>query len=198
MKWLDALKIFNRDHKGTWCIPKKDTPEYKTVVDIMNGKHMRRQEIQGSGIVDFFGEAYIKNKAKKEKDVAEKLARTRSLQEHYRVRKAAEKAAAAAPVVTSTPVVGSGFMNDYLRKVSKRLDEREKVEKIKTAERNKTYPTLATGGGRRGRPKGSKNKVKKGGNIFGDFKNSLASVGKTMDAINPIKQSHKALLKAIK
>ena len=40
MKWLDALKIFNRDHKGTWCI----------LVDIMNGKHMRRQEtIQGSG-----------------------------------------------------------------------------------------------------------------------------------------------------
>ena len=200
MNWLQALKIFNKDHKGTWCIPKKDTPEYKTVVDIMNGKHMRRQEkiqgsgiindwlkkttakadarrqiewrashpqdmvlrtpttVVGSGIVDFFGEAYIKNKAKKEKDAAEKLARTRSLQEHYRVRKAAEKAAAAAPVVTSTPVVGSGFMNDYLRKVSKRLDEREKVEKIKTAERNKTYPTLATGGGRRGRPKGSKNK----------------------------------------
>ena len=55
MKWLDALKIFNRDHQGAWCIPKKDTPEYKTVVDIMNGKHMRRQEkIQGSGIINDF------------------------------------------------------------------------------------------------------------------------------------------------
>lgn len=164
--------------------------------DAMTKAKPTYKKIQGSGIVDFFGEEYIKNKAKKEKDAAEKLARTRSLQEHYRVRKAAEKAAAA-PVVTSTTVVGSG-LNDYLKKVTKRLIEREKVEKIKTAERNKTYPTLATVGGRRGRPKGSKNKVKKGGNIFGDFKNSLASVGKTMDAINPIKQSHKALLKAIK
>ena len=50
MKWLDALKIYNKDHNGAWCIPKRGTPEYKTVVDIMNGKHMRRQEtIQGSG-----------------------------------------------------------------------------------------------------------------------------------------------------
>ena len=109
MNWLQALKVFNRDHKGTWCIPKKDTPEYKTVVDIMNGKHMRRQEmIQGSGVIDFLGEAYIKNKARKEKEAAEKLARTRSIQDHYRERKAAEKAAAAAPVVASTPVVGNG------------------------------------------------------------------------------------------
>ena len=45
MKWLDALKIYNKDHNGAWCIPKRDTPEYKAVVDIMNGKHMRRQEV---------------------------------------------------------------------------------------------------------------------------------------------------------
>ena len=43
MKWLDALKIYNKDYNGAWCIPKKDTPEYKTVVEIINGKHMRRQ-----------------------------------------------------------------------------------------------------------------------------------------------------------
>ena len=61
MKWLDALKIYNKDHNGAWCIPKRHTPEYKTVVDIMNGKHMRRQEtIQGSGLIDVFGELYIK------------------------------------------------------------------------------------------------------------------------------------------
>ena len=61
------LKIFNRDHTGKWCIPKKGTPEYQTVVDIMNAKHMRRQEkIQGSGLIGVFGELYDKNKAKKE------------------------------------------------------------------------------------------------------------------------------------
>ena len=53
MKWLEALRIFARDHPGKWCIPKRGTPEYQTVVDIMNGKHMRRQEkIQGSGIIN--------------------------------------------------------------------------------------------------------------------------------------------------
>ena len=31
MKWLAALQIFN-----------KDIPEYKVVVDSVNGKHMRR------------------------------------------------------------------------------------------------------------------------------------------------------------
>ena len=66
MKWLDALKIFNKDHQGAWCIPKKGTPEYKTVVDIMNGKHMRRQEkIQGSGMInDWLKKISAKTKAR--------------------------------------------------------------------------------------------------------------------------------------
>ena len=44
MNWLQALKIFNKDHTGAWCIPKHGTPEYKTAVDIMNGKHIRRTD----------------------------------------------------------------------------------------------------------------------------------------------------------
>ena len=156
MKWLDALRIFNRDNPGKWCIPKTGTPEHQTVVDIMNGKHMRRQEkIQGSGLFDVFGKLYNMDKAKKDK----KAARVRQIQDEYRALKAAEKAAAAAPVVASTPVVGSGK--------------------------------------RRGRPKGSKNKVKKGGNILNDIRHTFASIGNTMDTINPIKQSHKALVKAL-
>ena len=154
MKWLDALRIFNRDNPGKWCIPKTGTPEYQTVVDIMNGKHMRRQEkIQGSGIIDVFGKLYNMNKEKKDK----KAARVRQIQDEYRALKAAEKAAAAAPVVASTPVVGSGK--------------------------------------RRGRPKGSKNKGIKGGNILDDIRHSFAVVGNTWDTINPVKQSLKALQK---
>ena len=157
MKWLDALRIFNRDNPGKWCIPKTGTPEYQTVVDIMNGKHMRRQEkIQGSGIIDILGEAYIKNKAAKEKKAADRKAGLDAFMKRADANIAKKNADAAA--AAAAPVVGSG---------------------------------------RRGRPKGSKNKVKKGGNIFGDFKHSLASVGKTMDKINPITQSHKALLKAL-
>ena len=156
MKWLDALRIFNRDNPGKWCIPKTGTPEHQTVLDIMNGKHMRRQEkIQGSGLFDVFGKLYNMDKAKKDK----KAARVRQIQDEYRALKAAEKAAAAAPVVASTPVVGSGK--------------------------------------RRGRPKGSKNKGIKGGHIFDEIRHSFASIGNTMDNINPIIQSHKALHKAL-
>ena len=144
MKWLDALKIFNKDHQGAWCIPKKGTPEYKTVVDIINGKHMRRQDkIQGNGFMDHVVDIYNKSKAKKDKDAA----RIRQIQDEYRALKAAEKAAA------SPPVVGSG---------------------------------------RRGRPKGSKNKVKKGGNIFKDIGKTI---GKTVDVINPFTKIEKELKK---
>ena len=155
MKWLDALKIFNKDHQGAWCIPKKGTPEYKTVVDIMNGKHMRRQEIQGSGLIDVFGELYNKNKAFKEKKAARFDAFMKRADANI-----AKKNADAAAAAAAAPVVGSGK--------------------------------------RRGRPKGSKNKVKMGGNIFGDFKHSLASVGKTMDKINPITQYQNAIQKTLK
>ena len=152
MKWLDALRIFNRDNPGKWCIPKTGTPEHQTVVDIMNGKHMRRQEkIQGSGLFDVFGKLYNMDKERKDK----KAARVRQIQDEYRALKAAEKAAAAAPVVASTPVVGSGK--------------------------------------RRGRPKGSKNKVKKGGNILNDIRHSVATIGNTLNYLNPGKAIQKAL-----
>ena len=29
---------YNEDHNGAWCVPKKDTPEYKAVVDIIERK----------------------------------------------------------------------------------------------------------------------------------------------------------------
>ena len=90
MKWLDALKIFNREHTGKWCIPKKGTPEYQTVVDIMNGKHMRRQEkIQGSGIID---------------DWLKKISAKRYAREENEWRARQPKTVVSAP----TTVVGSG------------------------------------------------------------------------------------------
>ena len=108
MKWLDALRIFNKDHTGTWCIPKRDTPEYKTVVDIMNGKHMRRQE----------------------------------------------------------KIQGSGMINDWLKKISAPREAREQAEWrashpqyfVQTPKTVVTAPTTVVGSGRRGRPKGRKNK----------------------------------------
>ena len=97
MKWLDALKIFNRDHTGKWCIPKRDTPEYQTVVDIMNGKHMRRQEkIQGSGMInDWLKKISAKTRARESNE-------WRASHPQYFVQ------APKTVVPASTPVVGSG------------------------------------------------------------------------------------------
>ena len=36
MKWIDALKVWNEQHNGTWCVPKKGTPGYSQVIAIMN------------------------------------------------------------------------------------------------------------------------------------------------------------------
>jgi hypothetical protein len=36
MKWIDALKVWNEQHNGTWCVPKKGTPGYNQVIAIMN------------------------------------------------------------------------------------------------------------------------------------------------------------------
>ena len=33
--WIEALKTYNKD-KSQWCLPKRDTEEYKKVVEIMN------------------------------------------------------------------------------------------------------------------------------------------------------------------
>lgn len=45
MKWIDALKIFNKD-RGSWCIPRKSTAEYKAVIDIMKGKSKAKKTKQ--------------------------------------------------------------------------------------------------------------------------------------------------------
>ena len=115
MKWLDALRIFNRGHPGKWCIPKRGTPEYQTVVDIMNGKHMRRQEkIQGSGMInDWLKKISAKRTAREDKE-------WRDSHPQYFLK--TPKTVVTAP----TTVV--------------------------------TAPTTVVGSGRRGRPKGSKNK----------------------------------------
>ena len=165
MKWLEALKIFNRDHKGTWCIPKKGTPEYKTVVDIMNGKHMRRQEIQGSGLIDVFGELYNKNKAFKEK----KKARFDAFMKRADAIIAKQAEDAKKAEVASTPVVGSGkrksmkggrkgigqLFREGLKKTVelKKLGELEQAKSVKQFQAKNAETSVVGSGKRRGRPK---------------------------------------------
>ena len=102
--------------------------------------------VVGSGIIDILGEAYIKNKARKDKQhavYANLLANARK------------------PNDAKTAVVASA-------------------------------PAPVVGNGRRGRPKGSKNKVKKGGNILKDIGKTI---GKTVDVINSFAYLHKELKK---
>ena len=40
--WIEALKTWNKGH-SSWCIPRKDTPEYAEVRKIMNtGKQVEK------------------------------------------------------------------------------------------------------------------------------------------------------------
>ena len=32
--WIDALKEYNKGHDGAWCVPRKNTPEYKALTNI--------------------------------------------------------------------------------------------------------------------------------------------------------------------
>ena len=35
MRWIDALRIWNQDNGGKWCIPRSGTPEHAQVLEIM-------------------------------------------------------------------------------------------------------------------------------------------------------------------
>jgi hypothetical protein len=45
MNWISALKQFNAN-SNTWCVPKKGTPEYMKVRDIMAGKKQEKKETE--------------------------------------------------------------------------------------------------------------------------------------------------------
>ena len=39
MRWIDALRIWNLDNGGKWCIPKKGSLDHAQVLEIMkNGE----------------------------------------------------------------------------------------------------------------------------------------------------------------
>lgn len=43
MRWLEALKKWNSDSKGTWCIPKKGSYEYNEVKRLMEEKPKKQK-----------------------------------------------------------------------------------------------------------------------------------------------------------
>lgn len=91
---------------------------------------------------------------------------------------------------------GSGLFDPLAKLAEKFVKEHPNPNSFKKVPNLiKKVPTTAPvvgSGKRRGRPKGSKNKGIKGGNIFGDFEHSLA---RALDKINPIEQSRLALQK---
>ena len=38
MRWIDALRIWNQDNGGKWCIPRSGTIEHAQVLEIMKGE----------------------------------------------------------------------------------------------------------------------------------------------------------------
>jgi len=52
MKWIDALKVWNKAHGGSWCVPRKGTPEHAEVRAIMSGEHEGKM-IKGAQKAEF-------------------------------------------------------------------------------------------------------------------------------------------------
>ena len=52
MKWIDALKLWNKAHGGSWCVPRKGTPEHTEVKAIMSGEHEGKM-IKGAQKAEF-------------------------------------------------------------------------------------------------------------------------------------------------
>jgi hypothetical protein len=46
MKWIDALKIWNKAHGGSWCVPRKGTSEHAEVKAIMSGEMIKGAQKQ--------------------------------------------------------------------------------------------------------------------------------------------------------
>ena len=44
MRWIDALRTWNQDNGGKWCIPRSGTLEHSQVLEIMkNGEAPKKQ-----------------------------------------------------------------------------------------------------------------------------------------------------------
>ena len=77
----------------------------------------------------------------------------------------------------------------------KKLGELEQDKNVNLFQAKNAEAPVVGSGKRRGRPKGSKNKGIKGGNVFGDIGHTFAVVGNTMDKVNPLKKLHTVLQK---
>lgn len=44
MKWIEALRLWNSEHnKGTWCVPRKGTPEHAVVKALMGDSKVTKE-----------------------------------------------------------------------------------------------------------------------------------------------------------
>lgn len=97
MRWVDALKIWNAEKGGAWCVPRKGTPEHAIVKSIMAGKKP---------------EPVVEKKKRKIRIVEEEEeAPTIVIKKKKKIRVAEEEppvVSAAAPAPAPAPVGGAG------------------------------------------------------------------------------------------
>ena len=43
MRWIDALRIWNQDNGGKWCIPRSGSVEHAQVISIMRNGAPKKQ-----------------------------------------------------------------------------------------------------------------------------------------------------------
>jgi len=97
-KWIDALKKWNTEKGGSWCIPRKGSPEMTAVKRIMEGKETTKEK---SARED-------RNKA----TMSKALQQLRGIEEETKIRNQARKASASAP---ATKKVKPDTLAKYLK-----------------------------------------------------------------------------------
>lgn len=98
MRWIEALKIWNAEKGGPWCVPRKGTPEHAIVKSIMAGKKPEPVKEEC--------ECKVEKKKKKIRIVQEEEAPTIVIKKKKKVRVAEEEppvASAAAPAPAPAP-----------------------------------------------------------------------------------------------
>jgi hypothetical protein len=131
MKWIDALRIFNKD-KGAWCIPRKGSDDYQTVRKIMSSdpakeektKEARAKALEGLRKVE--AETQARNKTKAARATA--LEGLRKVEAETQARNKRKKAL------------------EGLRKVEQETQQRNLVRKTKPkVPKPKEYKSLSQG-----------------------------------------------------
>ena len=135
MKWVEALKIWNAQKGGAWCVPRKGSAEHAQVMKILRGEKLKASEasavgMSGGGSSMDAEKARITSVAKgrisKEKIksfLKKALEKAREKKKPFAVKFKEAKAKARMMEEEVGTGAGQDYLDDFIKKHSKEFDE---------------------------------------------------------------------------